>query len=281
MINYFDRVCQVVIESVKRIDIADNKIRFEITKSINAGENIGRIEIWNLTPEIRKMIHSTDSLVRVFAGYAQHSGLIELAQGDIINVRHNRSKCDIVTQIYIGDGNKNLRQKPISKGFEGEVRLSEIIATFQEQSGVPFRCVGVSKSAVVSGGYSICGGLASSLDDLCLVFGLNWSLQDGTILITGQEDEQQETILLLTPETGLIINPETVKQVSEKLVDSDEPLPPCVYSVQSLIQPQLKVNDLIAVKSPSLDGVFRIQKITHTGDTRGNDWYSSMEVLAA
>jgi hypothetical protein len=87
--------------------------------------------------------------------------------------------------------------------------------------------------------------------------------------------------MLLTPDTGLILNPETLKQTPINLADSDAPLPVNVYALQSLLQPHLQVNDLIAVESQDLNGNFRINKITHTGDTRGNDWYSNIEVIAA
>jgi len=40
------------------------------------------------------------------------------------------------------------------------------------------------------------------------------------------------------------------------------------------------VNDLIALKSQDLNGHFRIKKISHIGDTRDNDWYSNIEVIA-
>jgi hypothetical protein len=280
MSYYFNRVCRVVIEGCKEIDISENKISFELTKSSNSRENLGRIEIWNLSSETRKLITSSDSLVRVFAGYTESMGLVEIAQGDITNIRHNRNKTDTVTQIYIEDGNKKLRQNPISISFKGEVRLTDILAKLKIQSGLSFRLAGVASNASVSSGYSAMGGLDLVLNQLATIFNCSWSMQGGSILIRGQEATKDESVLLLSAETGLIFNPETVKQISEKLVDSDEPLPPSIYAVQSLLQPHLQVNDLIILKSQDLNGSFRIKKISHTGDTRGNDWYSNIEVIA-
>lgn len=280
MTHYFDRLCRVIIEGQKEIDITENKISFEVTKSINSRENIARIEIWNLANETRELITASDSLVRLFAGYADNKGLIEISQGDITNVRHNRNKTDTVSQIYIEDGNKTLRLNPVSFTFKGEVSLKNILSKLTEQSGIVFRLVGISSNASVVSGYAAMGGLDLVLDNLALVFGFSWSMQGGIILLRGNEEVSDTEVMLLSPETGLILNPEAVKQVSEKLVDSNEPLPPNIYALQSLLQPHLQVNDLIAVKSQDLNGTFRINKISHTGDTRGNDWYSNIEVIA-
>jgi len=280
MSHYFNRVCRVVIEGCKEIDISEHKISFELTKSSNSRENLGRIEIWNLSNETRKLITASDSLVRVFAGYTEAMGLVEIAQGDITNINHNRNKTDTVTQIYIEDGNRKLRQNPISIGFKGEVRLTDILAKLKIQSNITFRLVGVSSGASVGGGYSAIGGLDFILNQLAIIFDFSWSMQGGSILIRGKDKIQDEQVLLLSAETGLIFNPETVKKISEKLVDSDEPLPASIYAVQSLLQPHLQINDLIALKSQDLNGNFRIKKISHIGDTRGNDWYSNIEVIA-
>ena len=280
MSHYFNRLCRVIIQGEKEIDIRDNKISFEVTKSSNAKENISRIEIWNLATKTRKLITATDSMVRLFAGYADNRGLIEICQGDITNVRHNRNTTDTITQIYTEDGNKRLRLNLISESFKGTVYLKNILSRLTEKTGVAFRLVGVSNSSV-GGGYAIVGGFDLALDGLAQVFGFSWSTQGGIILLRGKEDIGDTEVMLLSAETGLILNPQTVKQVSERLVDSDEPLSLNVYALQSLLQPNLQINDLVAVKSRDLNGNFRINKISHTGDTRGNNWYSNMEVVAA
>ena len=75
---YFDRVCKVVIEGAKVITIENSKIQFEIIKSKHAKENNAKVEIYNLAPNPRKLITEQEALVRIFAGYAQNKGLIEI-----------------------------------------------------------------------------------------------------------------------------------------------------------------------------------------------------------
>ena len=60
MRQYFDRVCRVVIDGDNQLEIEDCKINFEITKSANSKENTGKIEIHNLTPETRALLHESN-----------------------------------------------------------------------------------------------------------------------------------------------------------------------------------------------------------------------------
>lgn len=279
MTHYFNRVCRVVIENENQIVIEDCKIRFEIIKSCKPQENNGRIEIHNLSLATRKLITASNSLVKLFAGYANNKGLIEVGQGDISSVSNNRSKTETVTQIYINEGQERIKVNSVSLGFKGTVHLTEILNDFSKKTGLTFKTIGVDNSIVVQNGYAAIGAPNIVLDELALSFKFTWSVQNGIILIRGHEKLSSNELMLLTPKTGLILNPETVKKVSRKLAKSPKPLPQNIYNVQALLQPQLQVYDVIAVESSELQGRFQILKISHTGDTRGNDWYSDMEVV--
>jgi len=282
---YFDRVCKVVIEGAKVITIENSKIQFEIIKSKNAKENTAKVEIYNLAPHTRKLITEQEALVRIFAGYAQDKGLIEIGQGDISKVKHNRDKTEVVTEIYIAEGLKKIRDNPISIGFssKSKLKLTNILDALRTKSNnqFVFRLIDVDESKTIDNGYSDLGSLDQILNNLGLQFGFGWSIQNGIITIKGTKKPLANEVMLLTPSSGLILNPESVKQVSRRLGKSSiTKQERKVNSVQALLQPHLQVNDIIAIQSQDLNGKYEIQKITHKGDTRGNDWYSDMEVIA-
>lgn len=285
MTTYFDRVCRIEVSGKSKLLIANNRINFEIIKSIDPQENIGRVEIWNIGLETRKLITAHNSQVRLFAGYSNYRGdgdnLIAIAQGDITNVRTRRNQTDTVTQIYFAEGQRVIRSNPISLSFSGSVTLSNILRAVTDQSGLSFKYAGVSSSASILEGYSAFGSVDTVLNNLALEFNFKWSMQNGVILLKGSNSNGDNEVMLLSPETGLILNPESVKKISRKVAKSEAPLEDNINAVQSLLQPHLQVNDVIAIKSNDLNGQFRIAKISHTGDSRDNDWYSKMEVLAA
>jgi hypothetical protein len=278
---YFDRVCRVIIEGVKIITIENAKIQFEIVKSKNAKENTAKIEIYNLAPSTRKLITEQDALVRIFAGYAGNKGLIEIGQGDISKIKHNRDKTEVVTEIYMAEGLRKIRDNPLSISFssKSKLKLGNVLDNLRTKSNnqFVFRLIDVDESKTIDNCYSDLGSLDQILNNLAIQFGFEWSVQNGIIAIKGTKKSLSSEIMLLTPKNGLILHPESVKQVSRRLEKSQDRK---INSVQALLQPHLQVNDIIAIESQDLNGKYEIQKITHKGDTRGNDWYSDMEVIA-
>ena len=282
---YFDRVCRVIIEGVKIITIKNAKIQFEIVKSKNAKENTAKLEIYNLAPNTRKLITEQDALVRIFAGYAGNKGLIEIGQGDISKIKHNRDKTEVVTEIYMAEGLRKIRDNPLSISFssKSKLKLGNVLDNLRTKSNnqFVFRLIDVDESKTIDNGYSDLGSLDQILNNLGIQFGFEWSVQNGIITIKGTKKSLSSEIMLLTPKNGLILHPESVKQVSRRLEKSSiTKQDRKINSVQALLQPHLQVNDIIAIESQDLNGKYEIQKITHKGDTRGNDWYSDMEVIA-
>jgi hypothetical protein len=146
------------------------------------------------------------------------------------------------------------------------------------KTGLTFKSIGVNMGASIQNGYAAIGAPDIVLDELALNFKFKWSMQNGIIILRGDEEVASRDIMLLSPKTGLILNPETVKKISRGLAKSLQALPKNIYSIQAFLQPQSQVHDVIAVESGDLSGRYQILKISHTGDTRGNDWYSDMEV---
>lgn len=294
MTKYFDRVCRIEIQGKSKLIIVNNRISFETTKSIEPQENIGHIEIWNIGVETRRLITAHNSQVRLFAGYSNsnhrytnHIGigsrdnLVEIAQGDITNVKTRWNKTDTVTQIYFAEGQRVIRGNPISLSFSGNVTLSNILRAITAKSGLSFKYAGINPNSSILEGYSAFGSVDTVLNNLALEFDFKWSIQNGVVLLKGSNRSRDNEVMLLSPETGLILNPESVKKISRRLAKSGALLEDNINAVQSLLQPHLQVNDVIAIRSNGLNGQFRIVKISHTGDSRGNNWYSNMEVLAA
>lgn len=279
MAIYFDRVCKVEIEGSHVITTEQLKIKFEITKSIQSRDNTGKIEIYNLAPETRSRINAEQSIVKIWAGYSNYKGLIEMGQGDITRVNTNRGETEAVTEIYIAEGLKKIRSSPMSISYASNVELNDILNRLSAESGFTFRQVDMDSSKTMAGGYADMGSLDTILDNLAITYNFDWSVQNGVILIKGRRPSDRNEIMLFTPDTGLILSPESVKKISRrieksKIVKEEKGR----YTAQVLLQPQLQINDIVAIQSQDLNGKFRVEKITHRGDTHGSEWYSDLEV---
>ncbi len=281
---YFDRICKIIIENRNRIEISDCKIKFEIAKSYRAKDNTAKIEIYNLSPQTRKLISDEDSLVRVFAGYKEYKGLVEIGQGDISKIKHNRDKTEVVTEMYLAEGLNRIRSNPINFGYayDSKVSLSEILDKITQQSKIVFRKIDVDESKRIGMGYSDSGSIDHVLNNLGLSFDFTWSIQNGVITIKGNKPGAKTEVMVLTPESGLILHPESVKEVSRRIEKAEiTKLSKKARSVQVLLEPHLQIHDVVKIQSQDIKGLYQVQKITHRGDTRGNEWYSSLEVVPA
>jgi hypothetical protein len=267
---YFNRLCSVEISN--GIKITDLRIKFEVVKSNKSDQNNAKISIYNLSQTTRSRILNDQSLVRISAGYEQASGLVEIGQGNISDVVHSKDKCDIITTIYIKDGLKALRSGNITLSFAEKTQLGVIIDAIKARLGLPLNYSGFNATASTQG-FSYVGSISNALDSLARQYNFNWSIQNGQLQIVAKNKGTNRQIVVLSSKTGLVSSPE--KMIKTK---KDLNLEPDTYKVTSLLQPQVEISDNIQVESKFLNGVFLITKITHTGDTRGDDFLTEIEV---
>ncbi|WPY01544.1 hypothetical protein Trichorick_01457 (plasmid) [Candidatus Trichorickettsia mobilis] len=280
---YFDRVCRVVVLNNEALSIEDHRIKFEITKAITQKDNSAKIEIFNLSNVTRKKIGIKETSAQLYAGYKEYQGAVQVGQGVICQVTTIRDKTDIVTRMLLKDGLSYIKNNPISFSYEKDVKLEEVLKKIAKDAGLVLKSIGIDSKAI-SGGYTIFRSLDYELNQLAERFDFDWSIQDKALVVIGKKQNISQQVVLLTPDSGLILNPESVKKVSQrlqKLKDKGEILNDIrLFHVHALLQPQLQVNDVIVVDSQDLSGKFRVHKLTHIGDTRGNEWYTKMEVKA-
>ena len=272
--NYFERVCQVDISPDIRVE--NHKIKFEIKKSVLSNTNSCRVDIYNLSQITRNKITSDpSSLVRVSAGYVENGGLLNIGQGNISNILHTSKGPDIITTIYSKDGFNAITNNNLSLSFIGKTQLSSVINAIITKLGLPVKFADYNKSGEFKNGYSYVGSIPETLDQLGSQFDFRWSIQNGQLQILNGNNSTSEQNVFLSAGTGLVESPELI--IKTKNLDK---LNKNEYNVVSLLQPQLEVGDLVQIESNSLNGAFVIRELIHTGDTRGNEWYSKLVVAS-
>ena len=97
--------------------------------------------------------------------------------------------------------------------------------------------------------------------------GYDWSIQDRQIILLGPTETLGSVAYKLQSvggkSTGLIGSPEAGEDGFIRL--------------RCLLQPSLLPGRRISVTSREIDGEFRIEKVTFSGDTWGNQWICSIE----
>jgi hypothetical protein len=285
MTALFDRRCEVYVgvppkedvftlQTVERLRIAGLRIGFKIVRDASAEPNNLELVVYNLSEASRARFEEKGARVVVLAGYREQ--LAQLCSGDIRHAQSMKAGSDWVTKIEAGDGERALAHARVSESWRPGTQVSSVVAkAVQALQLDPGNALTKAKEIAgeFSSGYVQHGKASRELSSLLEPRGYTWSVQDGRIEILKSTETLPETAPLISPDSGLIGSPE--------MGTPTKPGAKPVLKIRSLLQPRLRPKQRFELKSRTRSGVFVAQKVTHTGDTFGNDWYTDIEATVA
>lgn len=275
MTTLFNRVIELEIgkPGEEGFLFTDLKIAFSITKTSDSNANPGNISVTNLSKTTRDRLDDEGLVYVLRAGYAglNETPLVkELSRGDILDISTRRSGTEIITSFKIGEGTKALAETTLDKSFEEGISVDSLIGEFTKALGVAKGAITGIKEQVFNSGYSATGKVKDRLDEITSKQGLEWSIQNGELIILPENGKTTEQAVLLTKETGLlkVFREKKNKPGQSELAD--------VIKFSSLLIPDIKVGRQIAIFS-SIDEIgesslfpayFTVRKLTFSGDNK-------------
>jgi len=267
----------VELKSNEVLRVRDLRVQFQVEKTKDSTANKAEIKITNLSQETRNKIREKDALIRVFAGYEGDIGEVLLFSGNSQHIVNNWETPDIITNIEAQDGQRQLRETRVSFSYGNRTNANTILNRLANEIGLPLR-----QDFNVQGnyqGYSFNGRARDGMDEVCRRFNHTWSIQDGEILIVPREGNTGRLATVLSPTTGLVNTPERLSDQEGKFDEAIEKS--LEWKLTSLLNPRLSCGALVQLESRQANGLFQIEKVRHYGDTRGQEWYSEIEVKGA
>jgi hypothetical protein len=277
----FKRKCSLIVAkplaedfqnlSAQVTKIEDMRVSFDITKSITKEANEAEIKIYNLSESTRSAITAKGAKVVLQAGY--QDTLAQIFIGDARQVKHKQEGVDWVSTITCGDGARAMQFARVSESFAGGTQSAQVIKRIAEVAKIDIGNLDTILPDIdgeFTQGYAVHGIAFVELEKLLKVAGYTLSVQDGALLAVTDTSTSTETVLILNRESGLIGSP----QMSSEDKKDKKP----VLTVRSLLQPDLKPGRRVRLRSAQYNGDFRVEKVKHTGDTNGSDWYSDLEL---
>lgn len=242
------------------------RIDFKIDKTNLSDPNKGTIKIYNLNADSRAAFEQKQSRVLLKVGYGTNpKDLVQIFVGDIRRVAHLKQGPDWITEIEGGDGEIDFTGSQIEKSFPPGTSVKSVIGDvvdqFKNLKNTATNLVGVAGEFVT--GFVASGSVAGVLDNLTKKIGSEWSIQDEGVQIVPLGTPTFDTAVLVTPKTGLLGSP------AKTLIG---------YQITTLLNPELKPNRLVAIKSRDVNASFRIQFVSHAGDTYQGQWTSVCEL---
>lgn len=294
-VRQWKRKVQVVVGKAGSGLLIENlRVVFEVTKTVESSPNVAVIKIYNLHPANEAKVKNEFDEVILNAGY---EGAMQLLfRGNIKHVYRYRDKNDYVTEIEAGDGDKDYRKAVMNETLAAGTTTSQLVdravTTFKGTGGTTKGHVQVNERARIRGKV-ISGNTRDVLSDVAKESGANWSIQDGQLVIVSANAVLPGEAILIRADTGMLGAPE----VNDKGV-----------AVKCLLNPLLKVNGAVKLDNNSIkakrakaqalasqrekeeardkdpvrldpDGIYKVLKLVHKGDTRGKDWLSELECI--
>lgn len=300
-VRQWKRKVQVIIGKKGIGLLVENlRVHFEVAKTVESAPNVAIIKIYNLHPDNEAKIKNEFDELLLNAGY---EGAMQLVfRGNIKHVYRYREGNDYITEIEAGDGDKDFRKAVMNETLAAGTTTAQLVdravGTFKGTGGTTKGTVQVTERARIRGKV-ISGNTRDVLHDVAREAGANWSIQDGQLTIVGANSVLPGEAIVIRADTGMLGAPE----INDKGI-----------VVKCLMNPALKVNGAIMldnngikakrVKAQALatkrekqetnaplgrenaelvrldpDGVYKVLKLTHKGDNRGQDWVSEIECI--
>lgn len=278
------------------LEFSQFRVQFTIRRGDTQTPNSADVRIFNLKSTTANTIRSEFTQIAIQAGYDGNFGLIFL--GSIKQYRIGRiDQKDGYVDVTAADGDQAYNFAPISASLEANAATSQGVAStllnamarFGDVSTTP----GYEPNLLLNKpprGRVFYGMARDEMRKFSQQQNCAWSIQDGKLMLIPLTSYVPGEIPLISPSTGLIGIPEQTQNGIE---------------VRVLLNPFIKVGqairldstinqyryglDLQSVATNQLlstsiktnpDGLYYVMSVNHSGDTRGNAWYTDLTCLS-
>lgn len=275
----FGRLCEVNVGGLR---VESLRVGFTIEKTTKREPNTAEVAVYNLSGAHREALETGYGKLRVpgtklkaipvrlAAGYVE-SGMSLLFYGQLREVFSRPEKDGSwVTILRSGDGDRATRARA-TFGFRPGVSLTRVVEELTGEMGIGLGNAGKQLLAADLGGPGATlrrgttfeGSAPEQLDALLRSAGYEWSIQDNALQVVPIGKSLDTLGVLLSPQTGLVDVPTTDEKGN--------------LQARALLLPGLVPGRRIKVRSSTLRGVWRLERVRYVGDTHGEDWVAELE----
>lgn len=267
-------------DSANGIVISDLRVRFKIEKSLGKQPNKAEVVISNLAPESRDRFTERPIVVHVQAGFGDE--LHHLFTGDLRYGSSEHVGTDWETTLLLGDGSRAFQHARVNRSYKPGTTVLTAVRDAARSLGLDVPASLVASPELqqqFASGLTLEGPTRNELTRLLAPYGYSWSIQDGRMRILRDTEVDTDSAILLVAGpneaggTGMIGSPKFNAPKSGK----KKKKPPTVTVTHSLVH-EATPGGKVRVKSAEVDGLFKIQKVAHTGDTADTPWHSELEL---
>jgi hypothetical protein len=291
------------------IVVENLKIKFNVDKDITQETNKATVEIWNLTEDNQELCEQPDSVVIIEAGYKEDGGPKRIFAGYVIAAYTKNDGSNTITRIEGSDGQVPIRDAVLSIGYAAGVNGRQIAIDIASKMGLGINVAPDVEFFDFASGFSFVGKGREALSKVCDASGLNWSIQNNQIQIIYNDGITGVFANVYDSDSGLLGSPERIVKAARKADDQlyrdalktptatptprkdgkprkqrakkkkrDKKKRKAQWKIETLLSPSVNPGDAVKVDSRCVAGWFRVESVTHSGETYGGDFKSEMEL---
>jgi hypothetical protein len=255
------------------IEITDLRIEFDVKRDLSKHPNSCSIKITNLGKTARTALSKKPLSVVLEAGYDGVTRV--LFTGDMIFGASTLDGSDWTTLIQCGDGDRVNASARINRSYDSGTPVKDILKDIAKSMGqvLPSSVLNARDLDTQVQGYAAFGSSTDQLSRLLTPHGYTHSIQNGKLQILkvvettgGTRDEY-----LLDEAAGIIGSPEFGSPPRNGKAPH--------VTVNMLLYPELRPGARARVRSLAIpDSSFKIESVSHKGDTHGQPWTTSCEL---
>ncbi len=273
------------------LDLSHLRIVFDIKLSDAQTPNTARVRVYNLSQNTIAQIQKEFTYITLQAGYDSNFGTI--FYGNIKQVIYgSENNVDTFIDISAGDGDDPYNYSVVNTTLAAGAKQKDIVDASllpMFDRGIERGFVDDTDSKALPRSKVMYGMSRDYLRKSAVNTNTSWSVQAGKYQAVKQTSVLPNTAVVLNSKSGLIETPNQTNDgiIAKCLLNPNIKVASAIQINQNdimlqLIDDQTSTNDVEAsTPSPiAADGFYRVLIAEHTGDTRGNDWYTNITALS-
>jgi hypothetical protein len=264
---------------IQRLSISNLRITFDIRKTLNWGANTANIRVWNLSQERRSEIKDYGDEITLYAGSEGDGGEQLLFLGDTTNVAHTFAQPEIISRFECGDGERFLNGRLTNVSYGDDISIRSIVLDMCNLVGLGQpEYFEATPNIAWENGFSFTGLFKDGMDKAVKALGLNWSIQNGKVIIAQEALGRQNPPFVINADSGMIGVPERFTYKKRDPFTGNRKVG---WKVTTTLRPEIIPGDKVQIEADriNLKGLFTVDTVQHQGDTHGLPWYSQFEVV--
>jgi len=257
-----------------------HRIQFDIEKTASADQNKGSITLTNINDDMKGFIEASagqEVYVKLEAATNQEP-LKVIFLGTIVSLTDRFEGVDRITKLTLGDGYTPAKEAVSSVSFLANETYKSIIERLLVDMKLPTGIFDEPPLLMVAKApWSYDGPTVDGLRRVAKEINYRFNITDGKVNFVDRHRVNLTEVAEYNERSGLIGSPAILDKSQGIKQGSSES--PTGIRFKVLLDGNLTVDSLVIINSRDFEGTFRISKVNHSGDWRGNGWYTECEAL--